>query len=205
MKGNIVELKYWQPEWAVTAYAWKESGDYSAFFRTLPGEYTRENFINLPQLMGSLVWGIFADGLLDEATKLPRLIGLVTAYEWDPNSRVASAGLMIDKDVQSMGIGTDAFITILRYLFETKNLRKVCLEFSASDEKLIHLMNKMGALVDASVKIEGAIEANPFFEGRRKKQVFLNGRYYDFLMCACFKNQFDRMMEAYAGKKKVTT
>lgn len=193
MKGNIVELKFWRSEWASQVYDWYESGEYPVFFRNISNPVSPEAFLNYPLLVGNLSLGVFAP-------KQEGLLGLVTVYDYDQNSRVASCGVMIRKDSQNLHLGTDAFLTIFKYLFETKDLRKISIQFSGDDQTIIHMLHFMGKFLDSKITKDSPIEASPYFEGRRKKQIFINGKYQDLILAACFKKQFETMMEKYHGR-----
>ena len=192
MKGKVIELRLWRPEYGAKVCEWYESDEYPMFFRSLANPPIDANaFANFPTLIGQLVFGVF--------DFKNNMVGLCTAYAFDPNSRVASAGVMVDKKYQKMGIASECFLILGRWLYEAKNLRKVSMEFSGSDPSIQKILNRFAAMFDPSVKEDDPLEKNPYFEGRHKKEVLVKGKYVDIIRVGGFKNQFEKLLEKIKG------
>lgn len=194
MKGVIVNLKYWSPDWAKQIYEWYWSGEYPLFFRNVLGPVGESYFTDFQGATSQTVLGIFAP-------EIEGLLGLVTIYDFHPHSRTVSCGILVRKDVQKMHIGTDAFLAVFKYLFETKGVRKISIEFVEENKTILHMINFMGKFLDAKVNKDTPVEQSPFFEGRRKKHVYSDGKFHDVIMASCFRQQYDLMTEKYYGKR----
>ena len=79
-----------------------------------------------------------------------------------------------DKNYWGKGYGTDANKVLLNYLFNEFNIRKVLLNVFAYNKRAIKSYEKLG------FKIEGTLVDN----------IYRDGKYYDEIIMALFKNDF---------------
>ena len=104
-----------------------------------------------------------------------KLIGTVGLENYDSINRTATLGIFIgDKDYRSQGYGNEAIKLILDYGFNYLNLNNIKLDVLEINERAIACYKKCG-----------------FKEyGRRRKCVFLDGKYYDRINMDILKEEF---------------
>lgn len=194
MKGEFTQLRLWQKEFAPIVYDWYWSGQYPAFFRNIPTLASESQFVDFPGLTGQTVFGI----LTKEKNKKGQLTlqGLMTIYNFEPVNKCCSVGIMVEKGHEGKRIASDALLTLLKYLFLEKCIRRVSFEYIDLEGRI----SRIGVLASnlTGSKAE-KIEDTPYFEGRKKK-VFLNqGKYHDMILTCLFKDQFEKLIEAWYG------
>ncbi|UOF82075.1 ribosomal-protein-L7/L12-serine acetyltransferase [Caudoviricetes sp.] len=194
MHGQFTHLKIWSPEWAPTVFNWYQSADYRSFFRSVVGFANEEAFKNYPQMIGNNVFGIFSESIPD------KLFGLVTVYDIEPVSRCAKIGVMVDAQLHRGKIASDALITICRELFDRHNMRRIAIEYLATDTRITAFAHKFAGLLKKGYVAE-SIERNPIYEGRLKKAAYVDGKYHDVILLGFLKWDFDTVMEAYHGRQ----
>ena len=106
-----------------------------------------------------------------------KMIGTVSLENIDHQNRNAVLGIFIgDKDYRSNGYGTEAIKLILDYGFNYLNLNNIKLDLMEFNERALKCYKKCG-----------------FKEyGRRRKNKFLNGKYYDTI-------EMDILAEEFTG------
>ena len=93
-----------------------------------------------------------------------------------PNDRNATLGIGIgEKRYWGKGYGTEAITLILRYAFNTLNLRKMCLGVIAFNKRAVACYKKCGFKE----------------EGRLKEQHFRDGKYHDEIRMAVFADKWN--------------
>ena len=135
---------------------------------------------NLTKKDKDIVLGIEVDG---------KLIGTMGIHNIDWVHRTAATGALIgEKSYWNKGYGTDSKMIILNYAFNTLGLRKICSSvYEFNGRSLQYSMN-------CGYKVEG----------RRKKQLFAKGRYWDEIMLGLFKKDWTSHWKEYKkGLKKV--
>lgn len=136
----------------------------------------------------SLVEKKNTDIVLAIETRSGKFIGTMGLHRISWKDGVATTGALIgEKRYRGKGYGTDAKMALLNYAFNTLNLRKVC---------------------SSVVGFNGRSLAYNFHcgyrrEGRRRKQFFKNGRYWDEILLACFKRQWLPIWERYRRTGRV--
>jgi RimJ/RimL family protein N-acetyltransferase len=114
-----------------------------------------------------------------------RPIGTMGIHNIHHIDRTASTGALIgNKEDQGKGYGKDAKMVLLAHAFFSLNLRKIyssAIEFNE---------NSRGYQESTGYKVEGV----------RKKQFFRHGRYWDEILTAVFKEDFDPLWEEYGEK-----
>jgi RimJ/RimL family protein N-acetyltransferase len=115
-------------------------------------------------------------------THAGRHIGTIGLFGISWRDGTAHTGTLIgEPDCRGKGYGTDAKMALLHYAFHTLNLRKICsssLEFNAAS---LHYNLKCGYQE----------------EGRRKQQFFRDGRYWDEIKIAVFREDWLPLWERY--------
>jgi RimJ/RimL family protein N-acetyltransferase len=94
------------------------------------------------------------------------------------STRTRSAEVMVligDPSARGKGLGTDAMVALLRYLFHERNLHRVMLTVLAWNERAVRSYEKVGFGV----------------EGRLRDDVYLQGRYHDQLVMGILRPEFD--------------
>ena len=103
------------------------------------------------------------------------LVGYTHLSKIDWISRTCFFGIVIgDQESQKKGYGTDAMHSLLRYAFNTINLRKICLEVVSYNHEAFNLYKKIGFTE----------------EGRLRKQIFINNEYHDVYLMGLMKESF---------------
>lgn len=104
-----------------------------------------------------------------------KLIGTMGIHGIKWADRTATTGALIgEKEYWGKGYGTDAKMVLLNYAFNTLNLRKLCSSVIAFNTRSLRYSLHCGYTI----------------EGRKKKQIFRHGRYYDEIMLGLFKNDW---------------
>ena len=116
------------------------------------------------------------------------MIGTIGFDKIDYTNKVATLGIMIgEKENREKGYGTEAINLLLDYGFNYLNLNSVNLDVMEFNERGIACYKKCG-----------------FKEmGRRRKNVFVNGKYYDKLFMDILKEEFDERGKSYIRNKNI--
>jgi RimJ/RimL family protein N-acetyltransferase len=110
------------------------------------------------------------------------LIGSMGIHKIDWKNRTASTGAFIgDKNYWGKGYGTEAKMLLLNYAFNTLNLRKIYSSAIEYNKRSIAYQMKCGYKI----------------EGRRIKQHFRKGRYWDEILTAVFKKDWLPIWKEY--------
>jgi RimJ/RimL family protein N-acetyltransferase len=111
-----------------------------------------------------------------------RHIGSIGLFAISWRDGTASTGTLIgEKDCWNKGFATDAKMTLLNYAFNTLNLRKIHSSSLEFNERSLHYNLKCGYRE----------------EGRRVKQFYRDGRYWDEILIAVFRDDWLPLWEAY--------
>ena len=105
-----------------------------------------------------------------------KLVGTVGLESIDHLNRIATLGIFIgDKNFRDKGYGTEAIKLILEYGFKYLNLKNINLDLMSFNERAYRCYQKCG-----------------FKEyGRRRKCVFVNGKYYDKISMDILDEEFE--------------
>lgn len=100
-------------------------------------------------------------------------------------NRTAVTGTWLAYPYMGRGYGTDAKMHLLKYAFDTLNLRKV-----------------LSTVIDANGRSIGHnLNCGYRVEGRRRKQVFVGGRYHDEVLLACFREWWAPKWKKYLRER----
>ncbi len=116
------------------------------------------------------------------------MIGTVGFDRIDYINKVGILGIMIgEKENRENGYGTEAINLLLDYGFNYLNLNSINLNVMEFNSRGIACYKKCG-----------------FKEtGRRRKNVFVNGKYYDKVLMDILKEEFDERKENYIRNKNI--
>jgi RimJ/RimL family protein N-acetyltransferase len=109
-------------------------------------------------------------------------IGIMGIHGIDWRDRIATTGAIIGEvKYQGKGYGTDAKMTLLNYVFNTLNLRKIMSRVKSFNKRSLAYSLHCGYKV----------------EGRLRKQHFVNGKYYDEIVLGLFRHEWLPYWEAH--------
>ncbi len=115
-------------------------------------------------------------------------IGTIGLHGVDYRNRRATTGTLIgEKECWGKGYGTEAKMLLLEYAFHTLNLRKVCSNVYAFNERSIRYSKRCGYTE----------------EGRLKEHHFAGGRYWDQICLAVFKTDWEPLWEQFATEHQI--
>jgi RimJ/RimL family protein N-acetyltransferase len=111
-------------------------------------------------------------------------IGQMGLHRINWRDRVAITGALIgEAEFRDKGYGSEAKIILLHHAFRSMNLRKICSQAVALNLRSIAYSKKCGYLE----------------EGRLKKHVFRQGKYYDLVQLAVYWKNFKSIWNKYQG------
>lgn len=104
-----------------------------------------------------------------------KLIGSISIMEINYTHRIGTLGIFIgDPEYRSKGYGAEAINLILEFAFRYMNLKNINLSVYDYNERAIKCYKKVG-----------------FKEyGRRRKSIFMNGKYYDRIFMDILDEEF---------------
>ncbi len=115
-------------------------------------------------------------------------IGTMGLHRIDWQDRVATTGALIgEKDYWGQGYGTDAKMVLLDYAFNTLNLRKICSSTFSYNKRSLQYLLHCGYQI----------------EGRRRRQRFRGGKYWDEIILGLFKHEWAPIWKRYQETGKV--
>ncbi len=163
----------WLNDFQVTDYTGRSSQ-----MVTLNGE---KEYLEQPQKQDAVYFVIVT---LDN----DKMIGTVSLEKIDYLNRNATLGIFIgEEDYRNNGYGTEAICLILEYGFNYLNLNNIDLKVMEFNPRAIECYRKCG-----------------FKEmGRRRKEKFINGKYYDTIYMDILKEEFDKIGKEYIRNKNI--
>ena len=121
-------------------------------------------------------------------TKEGVLVGSMGIHGINWKDRICTTGALIgEKDYWGKGYGTDAKMVLLDYIFNTLNLHKVCSSVIAFNKRSLHYSLHCGYKI----------------EGRRRRHMFRNGRYWTIIELGLFKEEWLPIWTKYVKTGKV--
>jgi RimJ/RimL family protein N-acetyltransferase len=102
-------------------------------------------------------------------------IGGISLHSRDEKNGLFSFGIVIDQKHRERGYAEDAVRIILRYGFWERRYQKCNSACPHTNEASIRLHKKLGFLE----------------EGRRRRQIFFNGKYLDNVLFGMTREEFD--------------
>jgi RimJ/RimL family protein N-acetyltransferase len=105
-----------------------------------------------------------------------RLVGATGLHQVDARNRHAEFGIFIgDKSVWGKGHGTEATRLMVRHAFDTLNLHRVWLHVYEYNERGLRVYQKVGFRT----------------EGRLRQDTFRDGRYWDTIVMAVLREEWE--------------
>jgi len=121
-------------------------------------------------------------------TLLGEFIGIIGLHGINWQSRIATTGALIgEKSYWGKGYGTDAKMTLLNYAFNTLNLRKICSSVIEYNKRSLSYSLRCGYKI----------------EGRRAKQFFKKGKYWDEILLGLFREDWLKIWKKYEKNGKI--
>ena len=163
-EGNLIRLRAREPGDEPLLYAWFNDPEVTQHLTVrYPMSHAQETAFIAANGANGYAQVSFAVETLAER----RLIGGVGLEDTSPENRSAVLGIAIgDKAYWDGGYGSDTMRTVCRFGFETMNLHRIELEVYVSNERAIHVYEKVGFRL----------------EGRRRDAVYTRGAYQDVLV-----------------------
>ncbi len=104
-------------------------------------------------------------------------VGLVGLYHIDMTHRRCEWGYYLaSTDMRGKGIGKSVELNVLRYVFETLGLNKLCCQVFAWNTLVIDIHKKYGAVI----------------EGTRRGHIYKNGTYEDIVEMGTLKQDWEK-------------
>jgi len=126
------------------------------------------------------------DVILGIETLKGDFIGITGLHQINWKDRTANHGVIIgEKDHWGNGCGTDSHMTLLNYAFNTLNLHKIHSSAVGFNERSINYHLTCGYQN----------------EGRRRKQIYKKGEYWDLILFGVFKEEWLAAHEKHQNKK----
>jgi RimJ/RimL family protein N-acetyltransferase len=102
-------------------------------------------------------------------------LGLVRVDRIDSVSRNCAVGLDLVAKHRGKGLSAKVYAWLLDYLFHQLNMHMVYLEVLESNERAIHVYERLGFRVD----------------GRLRQRIFRNGTYEDSILMSLLRSEFE--------------
>ncbi len=112
-------------------------------------------------------------------------IGTMGIHAIDYRHRIATTGALIgESGYWGKGYGSEAKMLLLEYAFNTLNLRKICSEVIAFNERSTKYSLKCGYKI----------------EGTKKLHHYAKGQYWDVIQLAVFREDWLPLWEAFCAE-----
>ena len=104
------------------------------------------------------------------------LVGVIAMHKKDFKNGTFGVGIKIFKPYRQKGYGEDALRIILRYGFYELRFQKCNMSCIDTNGGSIRLQKKVGFVE----------------EGRQRRMIYTNGKYYDYLLFGLMREEFER-------------
>jgi RimJ/RimL family protein N-acetyltransferase len=171
LEGRLVRLRAREPEDEPSLYRWFNDPEVTRHLTVrYPLSHAQEK-----SFLDSAGAPAYANvSLAVETIAEGQLIGGVGLHGASAENRAAELGIAIgEKSHWDGGYGTDTMRVICRFGFEMMNLHRIELLVYASNERAIHVYEKVGFVL----------------EGRRRDAVFKYGRYDDVIVMGLLEGE----------------
>lgn len=175
LEGKITNLRPLDIDDLERAYKWINDGDVTRFLAARYPMSRKDEKAWLEQGPPNS----FAAGVrMAIETKDGVHIGNLDLHDVRPEDRKAGMGIMIgEKEYWSNGYGTDAIITLLKFAFNEMNLNRVWLHVFEFNERACAAYLKCGFQE----------------EGRLRQHYYGEGRYWDCIVMAVLRHEFEAL------------
>jgi len=162
-EADLAMILHWRTMPEVSAYMYTDfepdMDQQRAWFETICNDDTR------------LDWVIHLDG---------EDVGFLSIVRIDRhNRRCEWAYYLASPSVRGKGIGKAVELNVLRYVFETLDLNKLCCEVYLSNELVIKIHEKYGSKV----------------EGTRRQQIWKGGQFHDIVEMGILREEWERTIK----------
>lgn len=149
LDGSLVKLRTLAPYYAPKCVEWLHDYDvvkYSEQRYRLHDLGRQKKYIqSFSESLSNRLWGIFI-------VRDDRLIGTISATT-NLYNQVANLGIMVgDKSVWGKGFGTEAWKMAMEWLLTRNTVRKVEAGCMANNQGMLHIFNKSGMKIEATIK-----------------------------------------------------
>lgn len=142
-----IRLRALEPEDLSDIFRWENDAELWQYGNTL-APYSR--FALKQYLEDSLHGDFFQNKQLRLIIELngskPTTIGAIDLFDFEPHHRRAALGILIEKDFQRQGYGSQAVELMKRYAFEYLHLHQIYVHVAESNDRSRKLFEKMGFL-----------------------------------------------------------
>jgi len=136
------------------------------------------------QFVESLQPGVLCQFAICPAGK-DDLLGIVVGYNADLRNRFCYAAICLTSDLTKSGVGVEAFILFINYLFHCWEFRKIYIESSEINYRFFESGEALGVF---SV------------EGRFLEHMYMAGRFWDQYVLAVSRDQMDGVRASSLGR-----
>lgn len=177
IQGNQVTLQPFTRDMWRTYYHWRR--DHEVMYWAT-GQAHQSSLVPEEAFMNRFDEAVLTDrqqesGILGIFTESGVFIGEVSYRDMDVVAGTAVLGIMIgDKSYWGQGYGTDAVLTLCRFLFERFRLRRIQLDTWAGNERALKSYAKVGFQI----------------EGRLRDAAFVNGQPMDQVIMGLLRSEF---------------
>lgn len=109
----------------------------------------------------------------------PQPVGLVVLYNASLQSGTGYLGVVVAPECVGSGVGAEAAMLFLRYVFHTWDLTKVYMEFPEFN------LAQFASGVDRYFRVEGRLRSHYYYGGRR----------FDQIIAAVYRDEFLQLIE----------
>jgi RimJ/RimL family protein N-acetyltransferase len=172
LQGRLVRLRAREPADAERAFTWINDREVARF---LILRYPQSIEEEREWLRGTPRAGFFGVHLAIETGDGVH-IGNIDLRNVHPENRTAELGVMVgDKRYWNRGYGSDAVRTLTRFAFSMMNLQRV------------HLQT-----YEYNIRAQQAFAKAGFREeGRLRRHLYVDGRYWDVVLMGCLREEFE--------------
>ena len=113
-------------------------------------------------------------------TKDDGAVGMISLSNIDwKNGTAYGKGIRVFEGNRTKGIGTDAWMTLMRYVFNELRLNRIDGSVLDINEISLHLCQKVGFKI----------------EGTKRQAAFKDGKYHDVTVVGCLKSDYEKVVE----------
>ena len=172
IEGKLVRLRAREPEDAERGFRWINDHDVARFLiARYPISLEEEREFFRTTAKASFFGLHLAIETLDGVH-----IGLIDLRDVQPENRTAEIGVMIgDKRYWNGGYGSDAVRTLTRFAFRVMNLQRLHLRTYEYNPRAVAAFRRAGFRE----------------EGRLRRHVYMEGRYWDVILMGCLREEFE--------------
>jgi len=178
-KAGYTYLRLFEPCYIEQAKEWYYDTENATFFYEF-GMMSNDDFASFVKMSNGMAFTIHDDRF---DTKIP--IGMVMVHDLKWKAKVASVGIMIEKEYRGQGHCKNAIFIVCDYLINELGIEKLVFETIGTNQRVDEILS-------ADIKPEACLYNEAIFQGRRVNVV----RY------SVFKDEASKMIDAFFKKKR---